>query len=175
MVMRLVAWLRAGPSAPPWNPGTPTFAQGPQMEGLKGASEIAKQLITLSVGMIALTITFLKDIVDPASAAGRGVPTPMVLAWIAYTACILASVATLMGICGAMTVLDQKAMGLNVRPEHEGAYDVYASTVRIPMALMIFSFLAAIGLTIGATVSARPLAQPPVERDAPACVCRSER
>ncbi len=139
----------------PWNPGQPDLGDGPKIEGLKAGGEIAKQLITLSVGMIALTITFLKEIVHPESTASRGVPPMMIYAWISYTVCILASVATLMGICGAMTVLDQKAMGLNVRPSHDGSYDVYATTVRIPMLVMVLSFLLAIGLTIGAAATAQ--------------------
>lgn len=128
----MFTWLRNLIARTTWNPGSPDLANGLSVEGLKGGSEIAKQLITLSVGMVALTITFLKDIVDPAATGGRGVPLLMIVAWGHYLVCILASVATLMGICGAMTVLDQKAMNLNVRPGHDGAYDVYANTVRAP-------------------------------------------
>ena len=45
------------------------------MEGLKAALETAKQVITLSTGVVALTVTFLEKIVQPqAGSAARLVP-----------------------------------------------------------------------------------------------------
>jgi hypothetical protein len=132
-------------------PPLPDFTQAaPKLEGLKAGADIAKQLITLSVGMIGLTVTFLKDIVEPVTQASRGVPWMMVVAWSAYVVCILGSVATLMGICGTMTVLDRLAMKLPIDDRHQGAYDVYQTTVRIPMLVMVLGFIVAIGFTVAA-------------------------
>ncbi len=127
----------------------PDFVGGsPKIEGLKAGAELAKQLTTLAVGMVALTITFLKDIVQPVANGARAIPLTMIGAWSFYVLCLLGAVATRMGISGTLTNLDRLAMGLPERKGHEGAHDVYCSTVRIPMIVMVLSFLFAIILTV---------------------------
>lgn len=119
------------------------------VEGLKAAGEIAKQLITLSVAMIGLTVTFLKDIVDPmVQTAARTIPWQMNVAWGGYMLCILGAIATLMGISGTLTYLDRKAMGLPPHPSHSPVTDIYDLNVRLPMLLMVIGFLVGIGFTI---------------------------
>lgn len=121
----------------------------PMVEGLKAAGEIAKQLITLSVAMIGLTVTFLKEIVDPIVQAGpRTIPWQMKVAWGGYMLCILGAIATLMGISGTLTYLDRKAMGLPPHPAHSPVTDIYDLNVRLPMLLMALAFLVGIGFTI---------------------------
>jgi len=129
----------------------PDFTSGsPQNEGLKAGAELAKQLITLSVGMIALTITFLKDIAQPETVAhsARTVSCWMMTAWVFYVLCILVALATLTGICGTLTVLDRLAMKLEIKPSHRGFYDVYGSNIAIPMGAMQVSFLIAVVFTV---------------------------
>lgn len=135
----------------------PDFSHGPpKVEGLKAAADLAKQLVTLSVAMIGLTITFLKDIVAPASPAGsREVSWPILTAWGGFTLCILAAIATMIGVCGSMTVLDRLAMGLPVKGKHKGFYDVYGNNVAIAMGVMQLSFVVAIAATIVGAILAR--------------------
>jgi hypothetical protein len=58
------------------------------------AQEEAKQLITLSTAVTALTITFLKDV------SGEGPNGWLIAAWFLYIVCIVAGVATLMTLSG---------------------------------------------------------------------------
>jgi hypothetical protein len=44
------------------------------MEGLKAALETTKQVIALSTGVVALTVTFLEKIVQPVPGVAREVP-----------------------------------------------------------------------------------------------------
>lgn len=114
---------------------------------------MAKQVITLAVGMVALTVTFLKDIVQPVANQARAIPLTMIAAWGLYVLCILGAIATLMAISGVLTNLDRLAMKLPEREGHEGAYDVYCNTVRNSMIVMIVSFLLAIALTVVAAAT----------------------
>lgn len=127
----------------------PSFGAGsPKIEGLKAGAELAKQIITLAVGMVALTVTFLKDIVQPVANEARVIPVTMIAAWTLYVICILGAVSTLMAVSGVLTNLDRLAMNLPERKGHEGAYDVYCNTVRNSMRVMIIGFLLAICLTV---------------------------
>lgn len=128
---------------------TPQFDGGmPKVEGLKAAAEAAKQLITLSVGMLGLTITFLEKIDQTAATGHRVVSPPMMIAWGAYVLSILGALGTLLGVSGTLTTLDRAAMKLPLDPERDTAFDVYSPTVRIPMLVMLCSFMVAVVATI---------------------------
>jgi hypothetical protein len=58
------------------------------------AQEEAKQLITLSTAVIALTITFLNDVTE------AGPNGWLIAAWFLYIVCIVAGVATLLTLSG---------------------------------------------------------------------------
>jgi hypothetical protein len=130
-------------------PPEPDLASAaPKIEGLKAGIELAKQIITLSTGMVALTVTFLKDIVSPDATAARHVPLAMAVAWFAYVIAILAALLGLMAISGTLTHLDRIAMKLPRDPAHAGAYDIYGGNIRLWMSVMCAAFLLAIGLTV---------------------------
>jgi len=65
------------------------------------ASDLAKQLITLSTGILALTITFTKEFVKDFSTAR---PRLLLVTWLLYLFAILMGIATLMSLTGSLTI-----------------------------------------------------------------------
>ena len=94
------------------------------------AQEVTKQLITLATGIVALTITFIKDVAAdaPESAYWR-----IEVAWILYIVSIVFGILTLMSLTSSLTDTDP---------------DVYETGTRIVSGLQILIFLAALGFTI---------------------------
>jgi len=111
-------------------------------EGLKSASETAKQLISLSTGIIALTVTFVEKF-KPASAKVPTVPATLQLAWGSFVFVILFGIMTLMAITGVLNNVDNA----------KGGPDAFIKSITIPASLMILTFLLAMVLTICTGVS----------------------
>lgn len=109
------------------------------IDGLKSAADTAKQFITLSTGVTALTVTFA-DKFSPASADQLVVPMVLKLSWGALGLTILFGVATLMAITGTLNEIDlgKANPGANAR------------NIKIPATLMVLFFLLGLGLTISA-------------------------
>ena len=62
------------------------------------ATDLVKQLITLSTGVLALTITFLHDILKNAEA-----PTSLLVAWILYVVSIPFGIVAMMALTAGLT------------------------------------------------------------------------
>ena len=99
------------------------------------ASETTKQVLALSTGIIALTITFSKDFVHGLS---PGATTFLVWAWLAYFLSILFGIVTLMALTGTL----QPKQEQGARPT------LWGKNVTRPAGLQIASFLAGLVLTI---------------------------
>jgi len=99
------------------------------------ASETTKQLLTLSTGIIALTITFSKDFVHqlPAMAVSF-----LVWAWLAYLLSIVFGIWTLMALTGTLQPSSGEAARLTI----------WGKNVTRPASFQILSFLAGLALTI---------------------------
>ncbi len=120
-------------------------------EGLKSAADTTKQIITLSTGVIALTVTFLEKIVQPqVQGAARTVPWTMFGAWICFGVAIITGVMTLMAITGSLDALDRKQNNLATTNPQDRAISSLASgsNIRIPATAMSLSFVLAMVLTI---------------------------
>lgn len=107
-------------------------------EGLKSASDTSKQFISLSTGLIALTVTFA----DKFSAKNDGllvIPELLKMAWGSYALVILTGAWTLMAITGSLNTIGDG--------ENENT-DANAKNITIPAGLMVVSFVAAIVLTV---------------------------
>ena len=103
-------------------------------EGVKAAADIAKQMITLSTGAVAFTVTFLDKFTAHAAGEAISLPWALFVAWGCFGASIIFSVWTLMGITGTLlsgNVVDSKS-----------------KNVSIPAILMILAFLAAVAAMI---------------------------
>ena len=71
------------------------------------AQESTKQILTLSTAILALTITFQKDIVGPAAADHRWALT---VAWISFLGSIVFGLATLLNLSGNLEKSDDPSI-----------------------------------------------------------------
>jgi hypothetical protein len=144
-------------------------------EGLKSASDVAKQVITLSTGVIAVTVAFFTNIQGATS--NDLVHGLIVASWVAFIAAIAFAVWTLLGVTTSLNRLDRIENG-EVKPlktakgkQAAGEMPAWSSTtpgaydpmVRGPAAIMLLLFFAALVLTAlaGGVRSSAP-APPPV-------------
>lgn len=121
------------------------------MEGLKAAQETTKQVITLSTGVVALTITFLEKIVQPNGTAPRSFPWTLKAGWIFYFFAIVFAMWTLMAITGTLNALDRREAELPLNEDQARAANELTEgwNIRVPSLLMFACFLVAMLLTIG--------------------------
>jgi hypothetical protein len=125
------------------------------MEGLKAALETTKQVIALSTGVVALTVTFLEKIVQPVPGVAREVPGTLQVGWILFGLAIVFGVWTLLAITGSMNAVDRKAreMPLNEAQQQAVASLAEGANIRVPALAMLLMFVTAISLTIASGFS----------------------
>lgn len=98
------------------------MSEKPQVEGLKSATEKTKQIITLSTGVVAITVTFFDKFGMPVQNMPRELPWTLFVAWGFFGFAIVTAIWTLGAITGTLDALDRKANGLalkksrNLRP-----------------------------------------------------------
>jgi hypothetical protein len=102
----------------------------PKKKSFDFAQETTKQLLTLATGVLALTITFRKDIVEDASS---GAETWLQAGWILFLVSAVAGIATLGALSGN---LDKQA-----NPT------IYAGNIRAPSLVQLMTFGAAVVCT----------------------------
>lgn len=132
-------------------------------EGLKAASDLVKQVITLSTGIIALTITFLESIIQPVADGARTVPWSLIVAWVLFVCTVILGMATLGTITGSLNALDLKQNGQQLTPDQRAAAEALADSqnVRHPARLMMGMFALALAFTVA---TAFTLGEPPPEQ-----------
>jgi hypothetical protein len=113
-------------------------------EGLKASSEIAKQIIALSTGAVAFTVTFLDKFTSHASDQIKIVPKSLYVAWTFFGLAILAALWTLMSITGTLDALDRKANGWSLTDAQQSVSQGASSNVRLPATIMLAMFMLAI-------------------------------
>jgi hypothetical protein len=107
------------------------------IEGYKSGNELVKQLITLATGILAISITFTKDIL-------KGVPrsTRLIkLAWLGYLLSICFGVWAMMAFSGM--IIEISLVGITDTTKQ----DKYGSSV-MPLLAQIVSFIFATSLLI---------------------------
>ena len=97
------------------------------------AQDTTKQVLTLSTGIIALTITFIKEIAGDAPESAMKF---IEISWVLYLASILAGLLTLMALTGSLGELK------------EGSASVYERSIRIVAGLQLLCFLGGLVLTV---------------------------
>jgi hypothetical protein len=102
------------------------------------AQETAKQVLTLSSGIIAITVTFLNGKLKTYPASTRVL---LEIGWLLYLASILFGVVTLMALSGNLE-----------RPNKPGQPpkqpSIYAGNIRVAAALQLGTFFLALGFTL---------------------------
>ena len=99
------------------------------------ASDIAKQLITLASGILALEVTFAKNIMD--AKLDQNAKYLLTGSWILFLLSVTAGVWTLLALTGSLGKLG---------PLTPSA--IYGSNVRIPAFFQILLFLGGLGLSV---------------------------
>lgn len=131
------------------------------------ASETTKQLLTLSTGIIALTITFAKDILISVPFSAK---VFLMLAWIVYVFSLLFGLLTLMALTGELQPPPPKEVAAAADAEKDdkaanGAEpripSIWAPSIKVASVLQILTFLLATVFVVVSgvlsTVSSGPL------------------
>lgn len=126
------------------------MADKPQIEGLKAAIEKTKQVITLSTGVIALTVTFFDKFRPTPPNQPLALPTTLALALACFGLAILAAVWTLSAITGTLDSIDRHANGQSLEEHQKAAVEAMSNgnNIRVPALLMDALFVIAMGLTV---------------------------
>ena len=98
------------------------------------AQETTKQLITLATAVIALTITFVTDVVETAPRGSAGF---LQGAWVLYLVSIVFGVLTLLALTGNLE-----------RPGVDRAPSIYRPNIVVFSACQVLAFSAALALTL---------------------------
>jgi hypothetical protein len=115
------------------------------IEGLKAANALVSQMITVSAGLLAFTVTFVEKFTPKDTAIS--VPWSLKVCWVLLAVNILFGFWTLMATTGTLNQIDKGMAESN--PER--------TNIRVPAMPMVISFLFAIGFLIAAgwTISSR--------------------
>lgn len=107
------------------------------LAGFQSANELAKQLITLATGVLALSITFTKEALR---SNGLIVTWPLKWAWIAWLLSVCFGIWTMMALTGMIFKVT----------ENVDAFEsvTYGTSIGIPASLQIFMFVLGIALLI---------------------------
>jgi hypothetical protein len=97
------------------------------------AQDLVKQVITLSSGIITISIAFNKDFVGPG--APHGAKILLAISWLFYILAVIFGVLTLMALTGSLSNNETTISGSNMR---------------LPAGIHISSFIVGLGLTIAA-------------------------
>jgi hypothetical protein len=106
------------------------------------AADLVKQLITLSTGLIALTVTFQKDIFVHAQPSAACL---LVASWIALMLSVICGVWALMALTGTLDPLGHNG-------EDMPTISIQGGNCRLPTGLQVVCFLSGIGLAIAYAV-----------------------
>jgi hypothetical protein len=99
------------------------------------AQELVKQIITLSSGITALTITFFKDFAG--ANAPSGARTLMAVAWVFYLLAVAFGILAMMALAGSLS---------------RGQSDINRKNMTLPAGAQFVSFILGLILTVWAGV-----------------------
>jgi hypothetical protein len=125
------------------------------IEGFKAAIDIAKQVIALSTGSVAFTVTFLDKFITRPAGQAAVIPTSLYVAWVLFGTAIFFAMFHLMGITGSLESIDRKANGWTLSESQQKAADGGTAHLQWPALLMLVFFLAAVIAMIVAGFGAR--------------------
>jgi hypothetical protein len=110
-----------------------------QKKAFDFAADISKQLITLSTGILAFTITFVKD----SNGKENNYKVILIISWILYFLSIACGILTSMALTGNLDPIPNKKTGEKPNP----ALTITSTNVTIWSKRQIFLFLAGIVLS----------------------------
>jgi hypothetical protein len=111
---------------------TPVVLDPQALKAFDAVADLVKQLIALSTGVIALTITFLSTVVNSAPAnASRYLK----MAWVLYCLNVLFGVMAMMAIAGTLG-------------SDSATKNIYQPNISVWVGLQVFAFMCGTGLVI---------------------------
>ena len=113
-------------------------------DGLKSAQDIAKQVITLSGGAVAFTVTFVDKFVQHGKDKLPELPLSLYVAWGLFGLAILLALWTLMAITGTLGAFDRQANGWKLTESQDAVTKGAGGNVQKPALAMLGAFLFAI-------------------------------
>lgn len=114
------------------------------LDGPKAEAENAKQIITLSTGAVAFTVTFLEKFRTHAEGTAIALPRGLYLAWILFGLTIGFALWYLMALTGNISAVARKENGWPLSPAEQQSADGDETNTRWPGLLMVGAFLLAI-------------------------------
>ena len=136
-----------------------------QKKAFDFAADLTKQLITLSTGIITLTVTFSKDVFGAASSAELGW---LVATWVLFFLSIVFGLLTLMALTGNLDPVSKKIKtesGKEVEAKEVPIVTITSSNVRGTSIAQILTFLVAL-ITMGVYGFYALSSPPPTKTDA---------
>ncbi len=112
-----------------------------QKKAFDFASDVTKQLITLSTAIITITITFSKDMIN---FTDTPVKWCLLTAWVLYIFTVFFGIWTLMALTGNLQPIKKTPAATPDKIE----CTINSKNIRIPSMLQIICFIAALGFTI---------------------------
>jgi hypothetical protein len=126
-----------------------------QIEGLKARLETAKQIIALSTGAVAFTVTFIEKFTHTDSGNAFQLPWGLYTCWALFGAAIVLAMWYLLAITGSIEAIDRKVNGWPLTPAQQQSADGDDGNLKFPGVAMLVAFLAAVimmivvGMSIG--------------------------
>jgi hypothetical protein len=114
------------------------------LDGPKAEADNAKQIITLSTGALAFTVTFLEKFRTPAAGQALPLPTGLYVAWALFGLTIGLALWYLMALTGNISAVARKENGWPLTPNERLSADGDESNARLPGLLMVASFFLSI-------------------------------
>jgi len=111
------------------------------IEGPKAEADTAKQIITLSTGALAFTVTFLEK--TNASAATLA-PNTLYVSWLLFGLTIALALWYLVAQNGTIDAVARKENGWEISKDQERAANGGRGHVKLPAMLMYVSFFSAV-------------------------------
>ena len=116
----------------------------PSIEGFKAAAEITKQIIALSTGAVAFTVTFLEKFSTAEEGKSLSLPAGLYWTWILFGVAIGFAIFNLMGITGTLESIDRSENGWPLSKEQKAAAEGSTDHLRWPAMLMFAAFFGAV-------------------------------
>jgi hypothetical protein len=114
------------------------------IEGPKAEAENAKQMIALSTGAVAFTVTFLEKFRPHAEGRPVPLPTGLYVAWVLFGLTIALALWYLMALTGTISAIGRKENGWDLSPAAQKSVDGDDGNTQLPGLLMIVSFFLAV-------------------------------
>lgn len=114
------------------------------LDGPKAETETSKQIISLSTGAVAFTVTFLEKFKTHGENAPIQMPVGLYVAWVLFGGAIGFALWHLMALNGNISAIARKENNWTLTPAEQLSADGDEGNTKVPGLLMIGSFFLAV-------------------------------